>query len=99
MLESAYQHCLQYELTNHGLVALASKAMPLVYKNIHLDYGYRLDLLINEFLVIELKSVECLAPVHFAQLLTYMRLGDYKAGLLINFNVTVLKNGIRRLVL
>lgn len=99
MLESAYQKCLHYELINAGLNVKENVPIPLVYKSIHLDYGYRLDLLVDDWLVIELKSVECLAKVHTAQVLTYLRLGKFKLGLLINFNVIMLRNGIKRLVI
>lgn len=74
-------------------------AMPIVYKDIHLDHGYRMDLLVENRVVVEIKTVEAFTDVHTAQLLTYLRLGDYKLGLLINFNVSLLKNGIKRLIL
>lgn len=73
--------------------------MPIVYKDIHLDHGYRMDLLVENRVVVEIKTVEAFTDVHTAQLLTYLRLGDYKLGLLINFNVSLLKNGIKRLIL
>lgn len=72
--------------------------MPIVYKDIELDHGYRMDLLVEDTVVVELKTVEVLSKVHFAQLLTYLTLGDYSLGLLINFNVTLLKNGIKRII-
>ncbi len=98
LLESAYQECLLYELKNAGLSVEKEKAMPIVYKNIHLDHGYRIDLLVENKLVIEFKTVDALCDVHTAQVLTYLKLGNYKLGLLINFNVALLKNGIKRLI-
>ena len=98
LLESAYQECLKYELIKQGLYVESQKAMPLVYEEVKLDCGYRIDLLVNRKVVIELKSVEALNDVHLAQTLTYMKLGSYKLGLLINFNVSLLKNGIKRVV-
>ena len=99
MLESAYEECLAFELTSQGLYIQRQKPIPLVYKDIKLECGYRLDILVNQRIVVELKSVESLAPVHEAQILTYMRFARINLGLLINFNVTVLKNGIKRYVL
>jgi GxxExxY protein len=98
LLESAYKECLYYELLKNGLIVEKEKPMPLIYEEVRLDIGYRMDLLINDNLVIEVKSVEGLMPVHWAQTLTYMKLGNYKLGLLINFNVFRLKDGIKRLV-
>jgi len=98
LLESAYQKCLQFELTEQNLVVREELPLPIVYKDIHLDHGYRLDLLVEERVVIEIKTVETFTDVHIAQLLTYLKLGGYKLGLLINFNVTLLKNGIKRLI-
>lgn len=99
LLESAYQECLCRELAIRGLGFQRERALPVEYKGIRLDCGYRLDLLVEGLVVVEVKSVELLAPVHDAQLLTYLRLGDWTVGLLINFNVPVLKDGIRRRVL
>lgn len=99
LLESAYKEYLAYALTKSGLFMEKEKAMPLVYEEIRLEVGYRIDLLVNQQIVLELKSVEALTEVHLAQILTYMRLGNYKLGLLLNFNVASLKNGIRRVVL
>jgi GxxExxY protein len=99
MLESAYEECLAFELVHQGLSVERQKSVPVRYKNIKLDCGYRIDLLINKEILIELKSVDVLAPIHDAQILTYMRFAGIKIGLLINFNVTALKNGIRRYVL
>lgn len=98
LLESAYQECLFYELQNEGFKVEKEKSMPLVYKEINIDCGYRIDLLVENKLVVELKSVDELNDVHLAQTLTYMKLGDYKLGLLINFNVNLLKAGIKRLI-
>lgn len=99
LLESAYQECLYYELINEGLKVKKEKALPIVYKEIKLDHGYRIDLLIENKVVIELKTVEFLTDVHTAQILTYMKLGNYKLGLLLNFNVKLLKEGIKRFIL
>lgn len=96
LLESAYQECLYFKIKQAGLVAEKEKPMPLIFEKIKLDCGYRIDILVANKLVIELKSVEVLNDVHLAQTLTYMKLGDYKLGLLINFNVALLKNGIKR---
>lgn len=96
LLESAYQECLLYELQQAGLFVEREKALPIVYKEIRLEHGYRLDLLIEGLLVIELKTVEALTDVHTAQILTYLRLGNFPLGLLINFHVKMLREGIRR---
>jgi len=98
LLESAYKECLYYSLKKEGFSVEKEKPMPLIYKDIKLDFGYRIDILVENKVVIETKSVESLNEVHFAQTLTYMKLGNYKLGLLINFNVFLLKNGIKRLV-
>ena len=98
LLESVYQECLYYELLEEGLDVEKEVAMPIVYKEVKLDHGYRLDLLVENKVIIETKAVEDLTNVHKAQLLTYLKLGDYRVGLLINFHVKVLKNGIRRIV-
>jgi GxxExxY protein len=99
LLESAYQECLCRELTVRGISFERERPLPLEYKGIRLECGYRLDLLVASSVVVEVKSVEALAPVHEAQLLTYLRLGGWQVGLLINFNVPILKQGIRRKVL
>lgn len=96
LLESAYQECLYFELIQKGLNVRKEVPRPIVYKDIKLDHGYRIDLLVEERVVVELKAVEFLTDVHLAQILTYLRLGDYRLGLLINFHTTLLKNGIRR---
>nr|WP_319397840.1 GxxExxY protein [uncultured Carboxylicivirga sp.] len=98
LLEKAYQECLFYKLQKNDLKVEKEKAMPLVFEEIKLECGYRIDLLVEDKVVIELKSIEALNDVHMAQTLTYMKLGDYKLGLLINFNVSILKQGIRRIV-
>ena len=98
LLESAYKECLYYKIGNSGLIVEKEKPMPLVFENVKLDCGYRIDLLIENRLVIELKSVEALNDIHLAQTLTYLKLGNYKLGLLINFNVVKLKDGIKRVI-
>jgi len=99
MLESAYEECLSYELSVRGLSIVRQKPVPVVYKEVKLECGYRIDILVNDAVVLELKSVDVLAPIHEAQILTYMRFAKRRIGLLINFNVTVLKNGIKRYVM
>ena len=98
LLESAYQECLFYELTEVGLRVTKEVPMPIVYKGVRLDHGYRMDLLVENKLVIELKTVERLLDVHMAQVLTYLKLGHFKLGLLINFRSTLLKDGIKRII-
>lgn len=98
LFENAYKECLCYELRKTGLYVEKEKAIPLIYEEIKLECGYRIDLLVNNKLVIELKSVDALNDVHFAQTLTYLKLGNYKLGLLINFNVARIKDGIKRVV-
>ena len=98
LLESAYKECLFYKLQQEGLCVEKEKPMPLVFEDVKLECGYRIDLLVENKVVIELKSVESLTDVHLAQTLTYMKLGDYKLGLLINFNVALLKQGIKRVI-
>jgi GxxExxY protein len=98
LLEKAYQECLFYKLGQSGLWVEKEKPMPLTFEEIKLECGFRLDLLVENKVVIELKSVEVLNEVHLAQTLTYLRLGNFKLGLLINFNVAILKDGIRRVV-
>lgn len=99
LLESAYQECLYYELIEWGLDVRKEIPLPIVYKKIKLDHGYRLDLLVENKLVLELKTVEAFTDVHQAQILSYLKLGNFPIGLLINFHVKVLKNGIKRYVL
>ncbi|TLX72646.1 GxxExxY protein [Labilibacter sediminis] len=99
LLESAYEECLFYELKQAGLKVEKQKALPLVYKDVILDAGYRVDLLVEDKIIIELKAVEALADIHLAQILTYMKLADCHLGLLVNFNVKHLKQGIKRVIL
>ena len=99
LLESAYEECLCHELSLRGIRFQRQLEMPVRYKAVQLDCGYRIDLLVEDTLVLELKSVEAIAPIHKAQLLTYLRLSHKRVGLLLNFNVTVLKDGIVRMVL
>jgi len=98
LLESAYQECLFYELKRAGLDVVKEKPMPIIYKDVKLDHGFRIDLLVNNKVVIEIKTVEQFTEVHTAQVLTYLKLGDYKLGILLNFYVTTLKNGIKRVI-
>lgn len=98
LLESAYEECMFYELKKSGLRVEKQKALPLVYEEVKLDVGYRIDIIIEDKFIVEIKSVEALNDVHLAQLLTYLRLSDCKLGLLINFNVKLLKDGVRRVV-
>lgn len=98
LLESAYEECLFYELNLNGLKVEKQKSLPLVYKDIKLDVGYRLDLLVENQVIVEIKAVEYLNEVHTAQVLTYLKLSECKIGLLLNFNVKSLKNGIKRLI-
>ena len=99
LLESAYEDCLCHELSLRGIRFQRQLEMPVKYKGVQLDCGYRIDLLVEETLVLELKSVEAIAPIHKAQLLTYLRLSQKQVGLLLNFNVLVLKDGLVRMVL
>ena len=99
LLESAYQECLYHELLLAGLSVQKEKPMPIVYKDVKLNHGFRIDLLVNNKVVIEIKTVESFTDVHTAQVLTYLKLGNYKLGLLLNFYVTSLKSGINRIIL
>ena len=99
LLESVYETCLAYELEQVGLRVERQKALPVVYKDIKLDQGYRIDLLVEGQVVLELKTVECFTDVHEAQILTYLKLSGCRVGLLINFNVKMLKDGIKRYVM
>jgi GxxExxY protein len=99
LLESAYQECLYFELKSKGLEVTKEKPLPIVYKDIKLDHGYRIDLLVENKVVIEIKTVEYFTDVHTAQVLTYLKLGNFNLGMLLNFHVTSLKNGIKRIVL
>ena len=98
LLESAYEACLCYELTKTGLKVEKQKSLPLVYQAIKLECGYRVDIMVGDKLILEIKSVESLTEIHLAQLLTYLRLSNCKLGLLLNFNVLHLKDGIKRVV-
>ena len=98
LLESAYRECLFFDLTEKGLYVIKEKPMPIVYKEVRLDHGYRMDLLVENKVVVELKRVESITDVHIAQLLTYLKLGDYRLGLIINFQNKLLKEGIKRLI-
>ncbi|MEO8515569.1 MAG: GxxExxY protein [Flavobacterium sp.] len=98
LLESAYQQCLYYEIKKAGLKVEKEITLPITYKEIKLDQGYRIDLLVEDKLVIELKTVESFTSVHFAQILTYLKLGNYPLGLLINYNSKILKNNIKRFI-
>jgi len=98
LLESCYQECLYYKISKSGLITAKEKPMPLIFEEVKLECGYRIDILVENKLVIEVKSVETLNDIHLAQTLTYMKLGNYKLGLLINFNVVLLKNGIKRVI-
>lgn len=98
LLESAYEECLFYELSESGLFIEKQKPMPLIYKEVKLDVGYRLDLLVEKKFVIEIKAVEALNEIHLAQILTYLRLSDCKLGMLINFNIAHFKFGVKRVI-
>ena len=98
LLESAYEECLFYELKKYDLKVEKQKQLPLIYEEVRLDSGYRIDIIIEDKFIVEIKSVEALTDVHLAQLLTYLRLSNCKLGLLINFNVSLLKNGVRRVI-
>lgn len=99
LLESAYEECLCYELDQRNITFARQYNLPIRYKGVSIDCGYRIDLLVEKKVVIELKAIERLLPIHDAQLLSYLKLGDWKVGLLINFNVPVLKQGIRRKII
>ena len=99
LLESAYEQCLAHELTQANIPFKIQLPLPVKYKDIKLDCGYRIDLFVDDELIVELKSVDKITGIHEAQLLTYMKLSEVKVGLLINFNVEILKNGIKRFVL
>ncbi|MFY9418644.1 MAG: GxxExxY protein [Bacteroidales bacterium] len=98
LLESAYKECMYYKIRESGLFVEKEKPMPLVFEGVKLDCGYRIDLLVERKLVIEIKSVEALNDIHLAQTLTYLKLGNYKLGLLIDFNIILLKDGIKRVI-
>ncbi|PKQ69048.1 GxxExxY protein [Labilibaculum manganireducens] len=98
LLESAYEECLYYELSQEGLKVEKQKELPLIYKEIRLESGYRLDLLVEDSVIVEIKAIETLNDKHLAQILTYMKLSKCKLGLLVNFNVKSLKYGIKRVI-
>ena len=99
LLESAYEECLYYELLQSSLKVEKQKPLPLIYKEVKLDVGYRIDLLVENKVIVEIKSVESLADIHMAQILTYLKFSECKLGLLANFNVRHLKDGIKRVIL
>jgi len=99
LLESAYEECLFYELKNLGLLVRKQVPMPLIYKEIKLDAGYRVDILVEESIIVEVKSVDAICDIHLAQILTYLKLSKCTLGLLVNFNVSHLKDGIKRIVM
>ncbi len=98
LLESAYQECLYYEVSKSGVSVEKQKGLPLVYNEIKLDIGYRLDLILENKLIVEIKAVEALADIHMAQILTYLKLSGCKLGLLINFNTVLFKDGVKRVI-
>jgi GxxExxY protein len=98
LLESAYEACLAYELVQRGMAIERQKELPVVYRGVRLDCGYRMDLLVRDQVVVEIKAVDRLEPIHTAQLLSYLKLSGRKVGLLINFNQKMLKNGVKRVV-
>lgn len=98
LLESAYQQCLVFELEQQGLKVATEVILPLTYKGLNLEHGYRIDLLVEGQLVVELKAVDKLMPINVAQILSYLKMGNYKLGLLINFNVPQLKQGVKRII-
>jgi len=99
LLESAYKECLYYELISAGLKVEKEKPLPIIYKEIKLEQGYRIDLLVENKVVIELKTVDAFTDVHMAQVLTYLKFGHFKLGLLLNFNVMLLKDGLKRFIM
>ena len=98
LLESAYEACLFHELRKHNLFVEKQKPLPLIYEDVHLEVGYRVDILVAHKLIIEIKAVDALNDIHLAQILTYLKLSNCKLGLLINFNVPLIKDGIRRVI-
>jgi GxxExxY protein len=99
LLESAHEHCLEYELTERRIKVERQVALPIVYGRLALDASYRLDLVVDHVVIIEIKSVDTLAPIHHAQLLTYLKLSGLRLGLLMNFNVSLFKQGLKRISL
>jgi len=98
LLESAYEECLFYELQKQGIKVEKQKPLPLVYEDVKMEIGYRVDLMIENKFVVEIKSIDALNDVHMAQIITYLKLSDCKLGMLINFNVSLLKNGVKRVI-
>jgi GxxExxY protein len=98
LLESSYEACLFYELKKLGLNVVKQKSLPLIYEEVKLDIGYRIDIIVEDKLILEIKSVDALNDIHFAQLLTYLKLTNCKLGLLMNFNVVLIKDGVKRIV-
>lgn len=99
LLESVYEVCLEHELKRRGFTVRTQAALPVVYDDVKLEAGYRVDLMVDDMVIVEVKAIEAIAPVHEAQLLTYLRLSNRRVGFLINFNVVLLKQGIRRMVI
>ena len=99
LLESAYEVCLEYELLKKGFKVERQKPLPVIYEDVKLDAGYRIDLLVEDAVIVELKAVEEIAPIHQAQIMTYLKLSELKLGLLMNFNVTDMKKGIKRIIM
>ncbi|CAN5387735.1 GxxExxY protein [soil metagenome] len=98
LLESTYQKCLYYSLGKSGLIVEKQVPLPLIFEEVRLECGYRIDLIVEKKIVVEIKSIEAIAPIHIAQILTYLRLSNNKIGLLINFNCVRLKDGIKRVI-
>ena len=98
LLESVYEHCLALELRRSGLRCVQQQTLPVIYKGVELDFGFRMDLVVEDLVVVEVKATEGASELHFAQVLTYLKLSDRRLGLLINFNETLVKRGIRRVV-
>jgi len=98
LLESVYERCLEYELKSHALNVACQVALPVIYRDVSIDAGFRIDMIVNDLVVVEIKAIEKLLPIHEAQLLTYLKLSDKHVGLLINFNSVRIKDGIRRLI-
>ncbi len=98
LLESSYEECLFYELSKYNIWVEKQKPLPLVYENVKLEIGYRVDLMIENKLIVEIKSVEAINDIHLAQILTYLKLSNCKLGLLINFNTALFKNGVKRVI-
>lgn len=98
LLEAAYETCLAYELSQRGLLVRRQVALPIVYEGVRLEAGYRIDLLVNDAVIVEVKAIDTLLPIHQAQIMTYLRLSGCRLGFLINFNVKMFRNGIRRIV-